>query len=77
MLNANARFKHFKDLLHYSDMTSENSFYLNEKHFKRSFKLQYVTSENISFDVAAIHVGINDIINNKNSFSIDYVLQII
>ena len=34
-----------------------------------------ITSENSSFDVAAIDIGINDIINNENSFSIDNVLQ--
>ena len=39
--------------------------------------LQYVdtTSQDNLFEIAVIHIGINDFVNNKNSLNIDHVLE--
>ena len=39
--------------------------------------LHYIdtTLQDNSFEVAVIHIGINDIVNNKNSLNTDHILQ--
>ena len=63
MLNRKARFKHFKDLLHYNDILQRLAFTAIKSILKDLLNYNDISSENSSFDVAAFHIGINDITN--------------